>query len=172
MVRCVLAGLLFVLAGCASSGTGVPDLDASAFARPRFVALRPRELTLSIGDVRKPAPDDEGETQREVQRALSDSFREAGFALKADAAHSLKLTIGYPDQGLQDFEREDCVRLVGEMRLASGAWARAEGTGCYKYKHWLGFSMGGDATKAYETTLNYVLDELDRQLRVANSVRA
>ena len=64
------------------------------------------------------------------------------------------------------------MRLIGEMRLESGAWARAEGTGCYKYKHWLGFSMGGDATKAYETTINYVLDELDRQLRVATSVRA
>lgn len=171
MVRAWPAAL-FVLAGCASSGTGVPDLDATAFARPRFAALQPRELTLSIGDVRKPAPDDQGETQREVQRALSDSFREAGFTLKPRAAHSLVLTISYPAHEPQDFEREDCVRLVGEMRLASGAWARAEGTGCYKYKHWLGFSMGGDATKAYETTINYVLDELDHQLRVATSVRA
>ena len=59
--------------------------------------MQPRELTLSVGDAREPAPDDEGETQREVQRALADSFREAGFALKAGAAHLLVLTIGYPD---------------------------------------------------------------------------
>jgi hypothetical protein len=171
MVRRALVALC-LLAGCASSGTGVPDLDASAFSRPRFLAVQPRELTLSVGDKRDPAPDDEGETQREVQRALSDSFRKAGFALKTRAAHSLELTIGYPEHGLQDFEREDCVRLIGEMRLESGARARAEGTGCYKYKHWLGFSMGGDATKAYETTINYVLDELDHQLNIATSVRA
>jgi len=170
MGRHAFAAML-LLAGCASSGTGVPDLDAHAFARPRFIALQPRELALSVGDKRDPVPDDEGETRREVQRALSASFREAGFALKAGAAHSLVLTIGYPEHGLQDFEREDCVRLIGEMRLESGARARAEGTGCYKYKHWLGFSMGGDATKAYETTINYVLDELDHQLRVATSVR-
>jgi hypothetical protein len=173
MVRSVFAGsLLFFACGCASSGTGVPDLEARALTRPRFLAVQPRELTLSVGDSRKPAPDDEGETQREVHRAVAESFRYAGFALKRDAAHSLVLTIGFPERTLQDFEREDCVRLVGEMRLGSGAWARAEGTGCYKYKHWLGFSLGGDATKAYETTLNYVLDELDRQLRVATSVRA
>jgi hypothetical protein len=167
-----VALVALLASGCASSGTGVPDLEATALSKPRFMAVQPRELVLEVDDARAPAPDDDGETQRTVQRAVADSFRNAGFAVKAGAAHTLVLTIGYPERALQDFAREDCIRLQGEMRLASGALAHAEGTGCYKYKHWLGFSLGGDATRAYESTLNYVLDELDRQLMSATSVRA
>ena len=53
MLRRVFAGSLLVfVCGCASSGTGVPDLEARALAKPRFLAVQPRELTLSVDDVR------------------------------------------------------------------------------------------------------------------------
>ena len=86
------------------------------------------------------------------------------------SANTLTLTLSFTDQPLPDFERKDCIRLHGELRTAIGQIGRAEGTGCYEYRHALGFSLGGDATRSYVAAVNYVLEQLDRLFRTQGAL--
>lgn len=59
---------------------------------------------------------------------------------------------------------EDCIRIQGELDFTT-RWVKAEGAACFDYRHLIGIELGGDATTAYATALNMMLEELDAQLQ-------
>ncbi|HWL86500.1 MAG TPA: hypothetical protein VNO21_11900 [Polyangiaceae bacterium] len=162
--RFSLPCLLLLLGGCgASSGTGVPAIDAELLHPPTFDGLTPRSLMIQVTDGRNPLPSTSSDMVFEVTRALGERFRSAGFRI--DAANNdnrLALTVTYKDTPLPGFQHDDCVWFKGRLTTVHGTWVDAEAGGCAEMHHITGIRMGGDASRAYETGLSGVIEQLDR----------
>lgn len=159
--------VLLVVAGqlscSAPSGTGVPALNPDDLVEPEFEGISPREFSILVTDNRTPKPETSKEMVAELERALGARFRSAGFRIdNVNAVHHLSIKVTYKAKPMRGYEREDCVWLFGRILMSTGAWAEAEGGGCFELRNAYGMDMGGDATQAYEGSLNILIEQLDR----------
>lgn len=155
---------LTVAVGCASTATGVPSLDAQSILVPKFPGIEPRKLRVVVQDKRTPAVADEGATVANVQGAVSEALKGAGFLLDGQSPHELLVMIESAEQGVGSLSNDACIQVHGRLRVESLGTTEALGIGCFEYRHLLGFSLGGGSTEAYRTAINYVLRQFDRQL--------
>lgn len=155
-----LIGLCLI--GCASTSQGVPALDASSLQAPAFASVAPRQIAVTVEDKRVPPVEDKAEIVRNVEAAVKGAMKRSRFSIAAGAPHSLAIQIEPAEQGMGDLPKESCIQIRGQLTLQDLGTAEARATGCYEYRHGLGFSMGGGATTAYQSAIDYVLRELDR----------
>jgi hypothetical protein len=160
-----IGGLL--LAGCASTSTGVPALDASTLPAPSLVSVTPRQITVTVEDKRNPPVDDTAEIVGNVQLAVKGALRRSRFKVASDAPHVLAIHIEAAEQGMGDLPKEACVQIRGTLTVQELGTTEALGIGCYEYRHGFGFSMGGGATSAYQAAIEYVLRQLDQAVAQA-----
>ncbi|HEX2879860.1 MAG TPA: hypothetical protein VHO25_10050 [Polyangiaceae bacterium] len=147
----------------APSGAGVPALNPDDLVEPVFEGISPREFSILITDERMPKPETSKEMVAELERALGARFRSAGFRIdNRNAVHHLSIKVSYKDKPLRGYDREDCVWFIGKVLMSTGAWAQAEGGGCFELQNAYGMDMGGDASRAYEAGLNILIEQLDR----------
>jgi len=167
-MRLGLACSFLLMVGCASTSSGVPTLDASSLRAPRLPGVTPRELVVTVDD-RRPKTKESAETIHNVRVALNGAFKRSGVKLGQTAPHALALTIEPAEQGIGDLPPEACIQIRGKLSVRELGSTEAFSIGCYEYRHGFGFSMGGGATAAYQGAIEYVLQELDRQLDQVNA---
>ncbi|WP_394835393.1 hypothetical protein LVJ94_00515 [Pendulispora rubella] len=138
-------------------------MDADALHRPALTSLTPRTIAIDVIDARTPRPETSAQMVAEVTRTLEARFRSAGLQVdRTNTANKLVVTVTYKDEPMSGYEREDCVWFRGRLTSTARAWVEAEGGACFAWRHALGFHVGGDASRAYETGLSGVLEILDR----------
>jgi hypothetical protein len=153
----------WLLLGCGSA-MGVPELDASRLHSHRMPAVVPPEVALEVIDDRQRGRDPEGKAAANVRDAMTVVLGRSGIAVKPDAPNRFKITILNMEAPPAGFSDDSCILVAGALRVARAmAQAQAQASGCYELRHLLGFSLGSDATTAYEAALNMMFDEITRQ---------
>lgn len=160
-----IAALL--IAGCASTSTGVPALDASTLPAPALASVAPREIVVTVEDKRVPPVEDTTEIVSNVQLAVNGALKRARFKVATNAPHALAIQIEAAEQGMGDLPKESCIQIRGTLTVQDLGTTAAIGIGCYEYRHGFGFSMGGGATSAYQSAIDYVLRQLDQAVAQA-----
>jgi hypothetical protein len=141
----------------------VPDLHVADVRTPALPGVTPRSVHLEVADERVPLPEKSKETVERVRAAVSGALGENGIAVAVDSPNRLKMTLHVPKEGEGDIDRDDCVQLVTRLDMPS-AFAEASAVGCFEWRHWLGFSLGGDSTMEFKVAINQSLQTLDDQL--------
>lgn len=122
-------------------------------------------MSLDVKDERVPEPEDAAGSLAAVNDALRELFSARGLELVDDSPNVLVVTLAYVDEPPEEWSRENCIEVRSRLAMSQGAFSEAGGTACFEYRHLLfGISLGGDATKAYTTALNLMLEQHDKQL--------
>jgi hypothetical protein len=140
---------------------GVPELDAARLHDPHLAQIGAHDVALEIVDQRVHGRDPEGKAVANVREALTERLGRAGVIVKPDSAAHLVVALRNVEQPPEGFSDDACILVACALQVPRGT-AQSHAFACYEYRHLLGFSLGVDATPAYESALNGTLDELAR----------
>jgi hypothetical protein len=139
----------------------VPNLEAARLHDPHLAQIGAHDVALEVVDQRVHGRDPEGKAVANVREALSERLGRAGVVVKPDAVAHLVVALRNPEHPPEGFSDDACILVACSLRVPAGT-AQSHAFACYEYRHMLGFSLGADATPAYESALNVTLDELGR----------
>jgi hypothetical protein len=113
---------------------------------------------------RSPTQEGTNETMARVHSAVAATLRRAGVDVLPDSPNELSVEVSYPERSVEGFSREACIQMTGRLSWSGGAFAQARSTRCLEWRHLLGFSLGSDPSKTFQSATNEMLELLDVQL--------
>jgi len=142
----------------------VPNLRPDDLHRPALPGVTPRTVRVAVVDHRDATPEASEETLARVQSALVTRLKQAGIEVLGESTNDLTVTVSHTERVPEGFSRDGCIQMTGRLSLPRGSFVQASASGCFEWRHLLGFSLNSDPSNMFQTATNEMLAQLDEQL--------